>query len=437
MKNKKPNPLSRRDFLKMSGVTTLGLALSACGLIQMPTATSTLIPSPTNTLIPTETPTATPTLTATPSPPTLSNLANDLGVYIGSQASYVHLRDFPEFKARFKAEFNLHEMDAEFNWDVPPDMKIWIPALHPTRDTFDFSQADLVVRQAKSMGKRARGQSLIWGNKAFTPSWLWDGNFSRAEALTILEEHVRTVVGRYNGSHPDLGSVHEWIVANESLATVYYWNSKFGSDFSWVRTAFVTAREADPNAKLIYNDTFFEFDGEPHNGEISRSNAKAHAVRVYNFVSNLIAEGTPIDAIGFQCHLDGDYFVGDRLEHMMNAFTKAINKYQGLGLEVYITELDVAMDKVSGTENEKQDTQAQIYQAIYETGLHSGVKSFSMFGENDRLSFYNGSGRPDAKATILDNNSKPKPAYFAIRQVLFDMLSPSQPIPTTGTPSAP
>ncbi len=55
--------LSRRDFLKLAGVTSAGLALSACGVnaTDLPTATS--IP-PTGTSFPTET--LTPTLTSTP-----------------------------------------------------------------------------------------------------------------------------------------------------------------------------------------------------------------------------------------------------------------------------------------------------------------------------------------------------------------------------------
>lgn len=57
--------LSRRDFLKLAGVTSAGLALSACGVnaTELPTATFL---SPTGTPLPTET--ITPTLTSTPIP---------------------------------------------------------------------------------------------------------------------------------------------------------------------------------------------------------------------------------------------------------------------------------------------------------------------------------------------------------------------------------
>jgi hypothetical protein len=52
--------LSRRDFLKLAGVTSAGLALSACGITatELPTATFVL---PTETAIPTLTPAPTST----------------------------------------------------------------------------------------------------------------------------------------------------------------------------------------------------------------------------------------------------------------------------------------------------------------------------------------------------------------------------------------
>jgi hypothetical protein len=55
--------LSRRDFLKLAGVTSAGLALSACGVKAIELPTATLMP-PTGTPLPTET--LTPTVTSTP-----------------------------------------------------------------------------------------------------------------------------------------------------------------------------------------------------------------------------------------------------------------------------------------------------------------------------------------------------------------------------------
>jgi len=64
--------LSRRDFLKLAGATSAGLALSACGVksAEIPQPTSTALPSLTPMLMPSHVPTATitpePTATVTP-----------------------------------------------------------------------------------------------------------------------------------------------------------------------------------------------------------------------------------------------------------------------------------------------------------------------------------------------------------------------------------
>jgi len=73
--------LSRRDFLKLAGVTSASLALSACGVkaTEFPTPTSTLVPTATLTSLPT----STPTLTPTPKPPTIGDFGRKIGIEIG------------------------------------------------------------------------------------------------------------------------------------------------------------------------------------------------------------------------------------------------------------------------------------------------------------------------------------------------------------------
>ncbi len=68
--------LSRRDFLKLAGVTSAGFALSACGVKPTDLPTATLV-SPTETIIPTVTPvpTSTPPLTLEQLPQTKQVLA--------------------------------------------------------------------------------------------------------------------------------------------------------------------------------------------------------------------------------------------------------------------------------------------------------------------------------------------------------------------------
>ena len=89
------NKLSRRDFLKLSGISSLGFALSACSSRITPgltftqtsnTPTPTVTDSPTPTQIPSSTPspTDTPTPSATSRPPTLREIGSRLKTVIGT-----------------------------------------------------------------------------------------------------------------------------------------------------------------------------------------------------------------------------------------------------------------------------------------------------------------------------------------------------------------
>lgn len=94
--------LSRRDFLKIAGASSAGLALSACGVqaTQLPepsplsSGTPTIAPSPTLTSTPQ------PTLTPTPEPPTIADLAHKIGMDVGIEANYLGL--FSPKKAAIK-----------------------------------------------------------------------------------------------------------------------------------------------------------------------------------------------------------------------------------------------------------------------------------------------------------------------------------------------
>ncbi len=97
------------------------------------------------------------------------------------------------------------------------------------------------------------------------------------------------------------------------------WSQMIGPDY--IEMAFRFAHEADPDAKLFYND---------YNDE--SLNAKSNAV--YALVKELKAKGVPIDGVGWQMHLVNGFRI--RAEHRENAARLA-----ELGVDIAITELDV------------------------------------------------------------------------------------------------
>ena len=108
-----PKQLSRRDFLKLSGVTSAGMLLAACGVkaTEIPTTTSTLLPSVT----PFPTQTSTPIATATPLPPTLRNFESQAGIEIGTESTGWWFNN-PKWQKIVATEFNLLTIDWGIYW---------------------------------------------------------------------------------------------------------------------------------------------------------------------------------------------------------------------------------------------------------------------------------------------------------------------------------
>jgi len=157
----------------------------------------------------------------------------------------------------------------------------------------------------------------------------------------------------------------------------------------YIHKAFNKAREHAPTAKLLYNDY-----------DVGISGAKSDAM--YELIQELIARGTPIDGVGFQMHVKSDF---DRIDEV----AANLQRFADLGLEVYITELDVAMQP-----GDSDEQQAQVFANVLSTCLaQPACKATQIWGFTDRYSWLN-----DANALILDENYQPKAAYQALQGVL-------------------
>jgi hypothetical protein len=173
-KEKMNKKLSRRDFLKLAGVTSAGLALSACGVKATEFPTSTFV-SPTETTIPTVT--AAPTLTATPKPPTLRTIGEKLGVLIGTTVDGAEPYHDPKYILAANEHFSV---------------------------LFDQSLAPATVKKwGIAMAKEFRQQAttnnqILYIHSGFDP--LEDEqtlleNVSDTDVKKIMEERVRLLLG--------------------------------------------------------------------------------------------------------------------------------------------------------------------------------------------------------------------------------------------------
>jgi len=174
---------------------------------------------------------------------------------------------------------------------------------------------------------------------------------------------------------------------------------------SYIEEAFKVARETDPSAILIYNETF----NETKQGD--------YYPRTKEIVDRLRAKGL-IDGVGIQMHLDGSS--PPRKEDVIEAF-------RSYGIPVYLTEFDVDMSKVPGSAEERNEIQARIYQEIVGACLESGVcKQIWFWDVYDKYSWLDEKrgGDPKADPTMFNDSLQPKPAYFAVFDALQNKISP-------------
>lgn len=272
------------------------------------------------------------------------------------------------------------------------DMK-W-PFIHPSRNTYEFAAADAVVNFAEEHEIQVRGHTLLWGQTEFKTVPDYVANAVTADELRgYIDEHITTVVERYQER------VQRWDVVNEPLDTLgpTLENNVFlrlmGKGY--IAEAFQLAHRADPDAELWLNEAALELFP-----------AKAQAF--VDLAAELVAGGVPIHGVGLQTHLLGG--VPD-----LDAFGALVKRLAGMGLEVAITEMDLA----AGDEPDRFERQARGYGSTIASCLSvSQCREITFWGFTDRYTWLDDFLGPGRDPLLFDRDYQPKPAYTAVREQL-------------------
>ena len=320
------------------------------------------------------------------SPPTLRALAAKKGLLLGTAFSNGALRKDPAYGEVLAREFNC----------LVAENIMKLNAIQRVRGEFDFTAADAMMAFAAKHDMQVRAVPLVWHEAL--PLWAKDQTFPRQEALDILREHIFAMMPHFRGR------VCAWDVLNEGLSDKGPglreegpWFHSIGPDY--VGHIYQMAHEADPEAKLFYND--FDMDG-----------MSAKADRCYLWIKELLARGVPIHGIGLQYHVRVDKHPSP------SEVTQNIRRFNDLGLIVHITELDVWLPTKVTPEHLQQ--QAEIYRDVFATALAArNCPAVLLWGFSDRYSWVPGtSGGTFDHALIYDRDYRPKPAYAAIAAAL-------------------
>jgi len=326
---------------------------------------------------------------ADPAASTLAQLAEGHSKYMGNSMT-ANLLSNTTVTAVAGTQFDMVTPGNEMKWDTT----------EPSRGAFNFAPGDRIVSFAQAHSMRIRGHNLVWHSQL--PAWV--SSLPVAQVQAAMVNHVTTEATHYKGTLYAWDVVNEPFEENGTLRNDIFFQA-MGSGY--IANALRAARAADPNAKLYLND--FNIEG---------AGTKADAM--FNLVQSLIAQGVPIDGVGFESH-----FILGQIPSTLQA---NMQRFANLGLDVAITELDVRMQLPATAASLAQ--QANDYVAVARACLAVtrcvGVTQWAV-GDPDSWipGFFSGFG----SATIYDNNYQPKPAYNALATALGGTAPPPPPPP--------
>jgi endo-1,4-beta-xylanase len=346
----------------------------------------------------------------------LREAAQGAGMLIGAAVRPAQLSE-AAYASTLAREFNMVEPEDALKWEV----------VHPGRQSFDFAQADQVVDFAIRHGMMVRGHTLVWHQQ--NPTWLTEGKYRTGELAEILENHIRTVVGHYRGK------IFAWDVVNEAFDELRpgtlrstIWRDQPGiaiassselrtssnparsklearsskPAYSYIEQCFRWAHDADPQALLFYNEA-----------EAEAMNPKSDAI--YAMVRDFRQRDVPIDGVGLQMHIAN-------LHADVASISANIGRFTALGVQVHITEMDVALpvDASGDARVEDLERQADIYREIAGACLtHPGCTAVQTWGFTDKYSWIGSHSKHTQGAALpFDRDYRAKPAYGALRGAL-------------------
>ena len=296
---------------------------------------------------------------------------------------------------------------------LTPENVMKMGHIHPEPNRYAWAGPDSIAAFARAHGMKLRGHTLVWHKQ--TPRWLFlepDGRkVSKEKLLERLKEHIFAVAGRYRGQ------IYAWDVLNEAISDepgTFYTRTPFmeicGEEF--IEKIFRWAHEADPEAKLFYNDY----------GETNPVKRK----KIIELITTLRNKGVPIHGVGLQGHWSIHHLHAQALEDCLKDFAAT-------GLILHITELDLSVwpgeadhrnirpeENINGYTNENARKQDALYGMIFSKFLKysNAIQSVTFWNITDRhtwLDEWPVRGRKD-HPLLFDANLQPKFAFWKVVQ---------------------
>ncbi|KAF2460469.1 putative xylanase 2 [Lineolata rhizophorae] len=284
----------------------------------------------------------------------------------------------------------------EFSQITPENaMKLESLVPHAPRQ-YDWTTADDVAGWASRNNKKLRCHSLIWYNHL--PNWLASGRYDNATLLSIMTDHIKTVVNRYRFVCEAWDVVSEALNEDGNLRDDNIWYELIGPAF--IPIAFQAAAEADPDAQLYYNDYNIEKSGRKVDG-------------VKNIIDLIRASGARIDGVGVEGH-----FISTQVPEY-DDMASWMREFTDKGVDVVFSELDVRI-RLPG-DHSKRGQQREEYGTICAACKNnSRCRGITVWDFTDKYSWIPDHFDGYGDACMWNDDLEKKPAYQGCSDVFED-----------------
>jgi GH35 family endo-1,4-beta-xylanase len=282
--------------------------------------------------------------------------------------------------------------------------------VHPEPGVWKWEQIDSFVSFATKNNVVLRLHGPIGPQCSI---WAETDSRTPGEMEQNLTEFLTALCKRFNGDKNVL-----WMdVVNETVEKDGSWHGDIpgtgGWENPWVKMgynndpdrtplyiikAFQIATENAPDIKLIYNQ----------NNQLQVPMWE----KVKSTILYLRSLGYRVDGVGWQAHLSSKSPIYNDPEQL-SFLSDLIDWAHANSLEFHVTEIDCNIENLS---DEELMLQAQAYANVLKVLLdkrHSGVIAFNSWGLTDRYG-----PKIEKRPYMFDEFLHPKPAYFAVREVL-------------------
>lgn len=282
------------------------------------------------------------------------------------------------------------------------------------QNVFNYTKSNGTIDFSQAHGGASRGHCHVWHGDS-VPTWVTGVTRTPAEMQSILWNHIDNGTTYCRDRLPYWDVVNEAVVTNGTLRTTAtsgagptYWYDNPGIGYAadgrkYIAESFKRARMSDPDAKLFYNDFATNFVNSKSTG-------------VYDLIVGLLADGAPVDGIGFQSH-----FSNSTTFDVASAYTNML-RFQNLGLDIHMSEVDhgLPIDANGFASAADLENQGKLYFDLLGTSLgFSRMKLFQVWGVYDGASWIPGaSNNVRGQPLPFDFNFDKKPAFWGMWNAL-------------------